>query len=71
MNADGTSQAPGSEPRAEVSALARQIASQYAVANYSPSIVIGQLRFLEFFSLFAISLAANYFMHSNRMPISF
>ncbi len=62
MNADGTSQAPGSEPRAEVSALARQIASQYAVANYSPSIVIGQLRFLEFFSLFAISLAANYFM---------
>ncbi|TPP10669.1 undecaprenyl-phosphate glucose phosphotransferase [Rhizobium glycinendophyticum] len=59
LNADGTT---SSEPKAEVSALARQIASQYAVANYSPSIVIGQLRFLEFFSLFAIALAANYFM---------
>jgi Undecaprenyl-phosphate glucose phosphotransferase len=62
VNADGTTPPPGSEPKAEVSALARQIASQYAVANYSPSIVIGQLRFLEFFSLFAIALAANYFM---------
>jgi Undecaprenyl-phosphate glucose phosphotransferase len=62
VNADGTNPPRGSEPKAEVSALARQIASQYAVANYSPSIVIGQLRFLEFFSLFAIALAANYFM---------
>ncbi len=62
MNADGTTPTPGSEPKAEVSALARQIAGQYAMANYSPSIIIGQLRFLEFFSLFAISLAANYFM---------
>ncbi|KQW30919.1 undecaprenyl-phosphate glucose phosphotransferase [Rhizobium sp. Root274] len=62
MNADGTAPGPGSEPKAEVSALARQIASQYAVANYSPSIIIGQLRFLEFLSLFAIALAANYFM---------
>lgn len=49
------------ERKAEISALARQIASQYAVANYSPSIVIGQLRFLEFFSLFGIALGANFF----------
>ncbi|MFL0694857.1 MAG: undecaprenyl-phosphate glucose phosphotransferase [Agrobacterium tumefaciens] len=48
--------------KAEISALARQIASQYAVANYSPSIVIGQLRFLEFFSLFGIALGANFFI---------
>jgi Undecaprenyl-phosphate glucose phosphotransferase len=50
------------ERKAEISALARQIASQYAVANYSPSIVIGQLRFLEFFSLFGIALGANFFI---------
>ncbi|MFN4207934.1 MAG: sugar transferase, partial [Agrobacterium albertimagni] len=50
------------ERKAEISALARQIASQYAVANYSPSIVIGQLRFLEFVSLFGIALAANFFV---------
>ncbi|MDH4440112.1 MAG: undecaprenyl-phosphate glucose phosphotransferase [Rhizobium sp.] len=62
LNADGSAMPPGSEPKAEVSALARQIAGQYAIANYSPSIIIGQLRFLEFFSLFAISLAANFIM---------
>lgn len=50
------------ERKAEISALARQIASQYAVANYSPSIVIGQLRFLEFLSLFGIALGVNFFV---------
>ncbi len=53
------------ERKAEISALARQIAAQYAVANYSPAIVIGQLRFLEFFSLFGIALGANYFLAAN------
>ncbi|MBC2773556.1 undecaprenyl-phosphate glucose phosphotransferase [Rhizobium sp. AQ_MP] len=53
------------ERKAEISALARQIAAQYAVANYSPSIVIGQLRFLEFFSLFAIALASNFVIASD------
>ena len=52
----------GGERKAEISALARQIAGQYAMANYSPSIVIGQLRFLEFFSLLGIALATNYFL---------
>lgn len=51
--------------KAEISALARQIAAQYAVANHSPSIVIGQLRFLEFFSLFGIALASNYILAAN------
>ncbi|KPF43127.1 undecaprenyl-phosphate glucose phosphotransferase [Rhizobium sp. AAP43] len=60
--ADRASAASPPEGKAEISDLARQIASQYAVANYSPSIVIGQLRFLEFFALFAIALGANYFV---------
>lgn len=55
----------GGERKAEISALARQIAGQYAMANYSPSIVIGQLRFLEFFSLLGIALATNYFIAQN------
>ena len=58
----GDSQKAEGERKAEVSALARQIASQYAIANYSPSIVIGQLRFLEFVSLFGIALGANFFV---------
>ncbi len=52
----------GGERKAEISALARQIAGQYSMANYSPSIVIGQLRFLEFFSLLSIALATNFFL---------
>jgi Undecaprenyl-phosphate glucose phosphotransferase len=64
--AAGDAAAPVEGPRkAEISALARQIAGQYAVANYSPAIVIGQLRFLEFFSLFGIALAANYMLAAN------
>ncbi|CAH0340299.1 undecaprenyl-phosphate glucose phosphotransferase [Rhizobium sp. CECT 9324] len=53
--------AKGPTEPVEISALARQIAGQYSDVNYSPSIIIGQLRFLEFFSLFAIALAANFF----------
>jgi hypothetical protein len=60
-----TSQKLDGEGNAEISALARQIAGQYAVVNYSPSIVIGQLRFLEFFSLLGIALATNFFLAQN------
>ncbi|UJW73283.1 undecaprenyl-phosphate glucose phosphotransferase [Rhizobium sp. SL42] len=52
---------PGPTEPVEISALARQIAGQYSDVNYSPTIIIGQLRFLEFFSLFAIALGANFF----------
>jgi Undecaprenyl-phosphate glucose phosphotransferase len=57
-----TADSASAEPNPEISALARQIAGQYAKANYSPSIVIGQLRFLEFFSLLGIALATNYLL---------
>lgn len=49
-----------SAARVEVSELARQIAKQYAEANYSPAIVVGQLRFLEVIALFALALAVNF-----------
>lgn len=51
-------QSPGAP--VEVSELARQIARQYSEANYSPAIVVGQLRFLEVIALFALALAVNF-----------
>lgn len=46
----------------EINAFARQIASQFQDSNYSPNIIIGQLRLLEFSSLFATGLATHHFL---------
>jgi len=40
----------------EINPLARQIANQFQAENHSPSMIIGQLRLLEFLSLLAIGM---------------
>jgi Undecaprenyl-phosphate glucose phosphotransferase len=49
---------PANEPQ-EINAFARRIADQFKDASYSPSIVTGQIRLLEFISLLAIGLATH------------
>ncbi|MHA7970637.1 undecaprenyl-phosphate glucose phosphotransferase [Rhizobium sp. CAU 1783] len=51
---------PGEET--DINPLAKQIAAQFREENYSPSIITGQLRLLEFLSLFAIGLAVHYLL---------
>ena len=57
---DGTAQEKPSEPT-EINPYARQIAEQFRDGPYSPAIIIGQLRLLEFLALFAIALIAHIF----------
>ena len=44
----------------EINPYARQIAEQFRDGTYSPAIIIGQLRLLEFLALFAIALIVHY-----------
>ena len=46
------------EAPAVLNPLARQIAAQYSDENYSPALLIGQIRLLEFVSLLAVNLLA-------------
>ncbi|TCL70331.1 undecaprenyl-phosphate glucose phosphotransferase [Rhizobium sp. BK251] len=52
--------AEGSGNPADMNDFARQIAEQFRDGTRSPTLVIGQLRLFEFFSLVAIGLAAFY-----------
>ncbi|TCS08369.1 undecaprenyl-phosphate glucose phosphotransferase [Rhizobium sp. BK418] len=45
----------------DINPYARQIAEQFRDGTYSPAIIIGQLRLLEFLTQFVIGLAAFYF----------
>ncbi|QLF70069.1 undecaprenyl-phosphate glucose phosphotransferase [Peteryoungia desertarenae] len=49
----------------EINALAKQIAGQYKDANYSPTIVIGQLRLFEFLCILGLALASNFVIAAN------
>ncbi|HCL66928.1 MAG TPA: undecaprenyl-phosphate glucose phosphotransferase [Rhizobium sp.] len=52
----------GTTESGEINALARQVAGQYTDENYSPTIITGQLRLLEFVCLLSIGLAVHYFL---------
>ncbi len=54
--------APFSPEAGDINALARQIAGQFSESNYSPSMVTGQLRLLDFTSLLAIGLALHRYL---------
>ncbi len=62
---------PGASESAEINPLARQIASQFQESNYSPTIIIGQLRLLEFLCLFAIGLGVHYFIAAQPAALFF
>ncbi len=59
---------PAGAEEAEMNPLAKQIATQFREENYSPSIVTGQLRLLEFVSLFGIGLAVHFFLLIDSSP---
>ncbi|WP_454287450.1 undecaprenyl-phosphate glucose phosphotransferase [Rhizobium arsenicireducens] len=59
---------PAGAEDAEMNPLAKQIARQFREENYSPSIVTGQLRLLEFVSLFGIGLAVHFFLLIDSSP---
>ena len=62
--ADGSAQR---QPPVEMNPFARQIANQFRDTNYSPIIVTGQLRLLEFGFLLAIGLAAHTVMNAGTL----
>ena len=55
---DATSATDESDEPSVLNPLARRIAGQYRDENYSPTLLIGQIRLLEFTSLLAINLLA-------------
>ncbi|PZU87141.1 MAG: undecaprenyl-phosphate glucose phosphotransferase [Shinella sp.] len=56
---------PGAAENVEINPLARQIAGQFQESNYSPTIITGQLRLLEFLCLLAFGLGIHYFISAN------
>ena len=56
---DASTHADGETP--PINSYARQIAEQFRDGTYSPVIIIGQLRLLEFLTQFVIGLVAFYF----------
>ncbi|WP_147179390.1 MULTISPECIES: undecaprenyl-phosphate glucose phosphotransferase [Alphaproteobacteria] len=62
-----TAAAPGTREEAEINPLAKQIAKQFRDENYSPTIITGQLRLLEFAGLFVLGLAIHYFLFDNSV----
>lgn len=55
---DESARATEAEPASVLNAFALQIAEQFRDENYSPSMLIGQIRLLEFMSFLAIGLLA-------------
>ncbi|MGX5666363.1 undecaprenyl-phosphate glucose phosphotransferase [Rhizobium daejeonense] len=56
---------PGAADIVEINPLARQIAGQFQESSYSPTIITGQLRLLEFLCLLAFGLGIHYFISVN------
>ncbi|MGV8939217.1 MAG: undecaprenyl-phosphate glucose phosphotransferase [Allorhizobium sp.] len=54
--------APPSADPGDMNALARQIAGQFSDSNYSPSMITGQLRLLDFTVLLAVGLALHQYL---------
>ncbi len=52
----------------KINALARQVADHLSEGNYSPAIIIGQMRLFEFLSLLALGLGAFYFLADASSP---
>lgn len=52
--------APPAEEKIELNPFARQIAEQFRETSYTPNLITGQLRLLEFVALFAIGLGFHF-----------
>ncbi len=58
---DGVSSTPDPHQPVELNPLARQVAEQFSDDNYSPSMLIGQYRLLEYLLMLAVGLSAELF----------